>query len=495
MSKKKLTIPYLVIIITTTVYSFSSMSTGFYMMGIKALPWFIISGLFYFVPYALILSQYTKKYADRSGTIYDWLKDSLSPKTAFITACLWYCSYFTWLISLFMKLIIPFSILLFGHDITSQATWQGLPTQALIAIFAIVALFGMTFLISRGFAAILSFLKVSSFAMIALLVLSLTSNTILVSHHLSEFGTNLHKSFLAASFFEGTQNNFASQLPFFIFAITAFGGLDTIASLSDRTKDSKKRFPKALLYSAGIIILLYIGGIILWSGANDLTVLRQTDQMHLGNLMYGLMGSLAKSVGATLHLSANGTQVLYQVYIRYTAFTLLAAYLGLLSSITFGPLKSLVLGTPKAIWPKKWTRLNAQHMPIRALWIQAFVVALCILALSLNSTVVANLFNQLTYMTNVSRALPYFVVAMSYPFFLRKKIVSKDQLLVTNPRLNLFLALSVCACILFAIAFQVYQPLTTGSYRDALTLTAGPLFFAALSALWYRRFEQKNQVA
>jgi amino acid transporter len=34
---------------------------------------------------------------------------------------------------------------------------------------------------------------------------------------------------------------------FFIFSITAFGGLDTIASLADKTKKSRSRFPRAVI--------------------------------------------------------------------------------------------------------------------------------------------------------------------------------------------------------------------------------------------------------
>lgn len=491
-AKKHVSLPQLVLIITTTVYSFSSMATAFYMMGIKALPWFLLAGFGYFIPYALIVAQYTRKYGDRSGTVYDWLKDALSPKAAFVTAFLWYCSYFTWMVSLFMKLVIPLSILLFGQDITGEPSWFEIPTQWLVAFFGITAVGILTWLISRGFGTVLRFLKISSLAMAGLLLLSAVSNFFLVLRQPTDMWHNLQHSLSAPSFFAGTGDNFLSQLPFFIFAITAFGGLDTVAALSDRTKNSRRQFPRGLVYSGVLILLLYIGGILLWSGANDLGNLRQTDQMHLGNLMYGLMGSLAHAVSAGLGLTGNTAALVYQIYIRYTAFVLFVSYLGLLSSITFGPLKSLIQGTPKALWPQRLTALNRQDMPEKALRLQGLVISLVILAITFNTQVAGELFNQLTYMTNVARAMPYFVVAASFPFFLKKRIVPSNDLFVANQKLSTAFSLSVCSCIVFAIAFQIWQPFSLGHYSDALTLVGGPLLFAAVAMLLYRRGESRQ---
>ncbi len=391
------------------------------------------------------------------------------------------------MISLFMKLAIPLSILLFGKDLTKQATWFHLPTQYLVALFAILAVAFMTRLISRGFQRILAFLKISSWAMVGLLVLSAFSNSYLLLQHPASIRVHLQHSLEAPSFFSGAGNQFTSQLPFFIFAITAFGGLDTVASLSNRTKDSRRLFPRGLIYSGGVIVLLYLGGILWWSGANDLTLLRQSDQMHLGNLMYGLMESLAKQVGISLQLNPSHQHLLQQFFIRYTAFTLFTAYLGLLSAIIYGPLKSLIQGTPAQLWSTQVKQLNPQAMPVKALQLQGLCLSVSILAITINQQGVGRLFNQLTYMTNVSRALPYFIVALSYPFFMKKQLLSDHDRFIRRPWVNRLLAISVCSCILLAIGFQIYEPLQNGQYLNALTLVLGPLLFGLAAAGLYRR--------
>ena len=84
----------LIIMIVTTVFSFTSMSDAFFLKGYSAIPWFIISALTYFVPYLFIVSDLTSVYNDKAGGIYTWLKDSTSQKLAFVATLLWYSSYF-----------------------------------------------------------------------------------------------------------------------------------------------------------------------------------------------------------------------------------------------------------------------------------------------------------------------------------------------------------------------------------------------------------------
>lgn len=493
MRNKDASVPNLILIITTTVFSFSSMVTAFFMLGIQSLIWFLISAICYFVPYALIIAQYTKKYANRPGSIYDWLKDSLSPKAAFITVFLWYCSYFIWMISLFMKVMIPLSIFFFGEDLTSSIHWLNLPPQLWLAVFSIMAVFLITWLNNRGFKMIFYFLKLSGYAMIGLLVLSTCGNLLLLWHTPEVVLTNLTNSMTVRSFFHQAPTRLLSQLPFFIFSITAFGGLDTIASLADKTKNSRKRFPKAVIISSFIILLLYVTGIVLWSSANNIESLREVQSLHLGNLMYGLMENLAQTLADSFALSASHTFWLKQIFIRYTAFAMGIAYISLLCSISYGPLKSLIHGTPTQLW-SKFSVLNKNQMPEKALWLQAVLLAISIAFLSLSNTLLAELFNQLTFMTNVSRAIPYFIVAASFPFFIKKKVIEKEALLIKNQPLNYLLSLSVCSCIFIAIAFQIYEPLKLGNYLNFLTLLLGPLAFGVAAHQIYLRLEQKSNL-
>lgn len=260
----------LILIITTTVYSFSSMISAFFMLGSQSLIWFFISALFYFIPYALIVAQYTKKYAHRSGAIYDWLKESLSPKAAFTTVFLWYSSYFIWMISLFMKLLIPISILIFGKDITGTIDWLGISPQIWLAVFSIFSVLFITWMNKRGFQVIFRFLHISGYAMVGLLLLSTIGNLLLITKNPEQVIGNINHSLSVTSFFQGSSNRLLSQLPFFIFSITAFGGLDTIASLADKTKKAARGFLEQL--SSVHLLYCYSMSVALSCGVVQITL-------------------------------------------------------------------------------------------------------------------------------------------------------------------------------------------------------------------------------
>lgn len=84
------------------------------------------------------------------------------------------------MISLFMKILIPISILFFGQDITTSMNWFGVSSQIWLALFSILAVIGITWMNKRGFQVIFRFLHISGYAMVGLLILSLSGNLILI---------------------------------------------------------------------------------------------------------------------------------------------------------------------------------------------------------------------------------------------------------------------------------------------------------------------------
>ncbi|MGX7264853.1 amino acid permease [Enterococcus crotali] len=484
----------LIMIITMTVFSFSSMTTAFFLMGIKAFPYFIGVALFYFIPYAIIIAEFTGVYKNHIGGLYQWLEGHLSEKVAFIAAFLWYCSYFIWMISLFMKLWIPSSILLFGHDLTKKSSsLPFLSTPVMIGILSILAVLATLFFVSKGFKGIASVLYLSGIMMSLLITVSLGSNLWLWIQNQSAILPNL-----AASFNVGQTNNASGQtvieqFAFLIFAITAFGGLDTIASLVDKTGKQKTRFPKLLIISSILVVICYFFGILLWSGSTDLTTLKENGSIHLGNLMYELMENLGVSVGRSLALPPLQTQWLAQLFIRFTALTLLLSYISLLSTIFYLPIRTLVEGTPKHYWHPRLKQKNKYDMPIYALLIQGILISLFIIGISFGSKYVVFLYNQLTLMTNISRAIPYLLVALSYPAFKKKQLAQDPASALIQSTINgSLISGSVIVSIILAIGFQLYQPITRGDYLQSLTLLVGPLFFALIGYLLYQQFHRKK---
>lgn len=485
----------LVMIITMTVFSFSSMTTAFFLMGIKAFPYFIVAALFYFIPYAIIIAEFTSVYKNHIGGLYQWLAGHLSEKIAFIAAFLWYCSYFIWMISLFMKIWIPSSILLFGEDLTKKNNCiPYFSTSTLIGLLSILAVIVTLFFVSRGFKGIASSLYLSGIMMAILIGASLVGNLFLWGTNRSDILPNLIASFKKIQVDSSSKQTLVGQLSFLIFAITAFGGLDTIASLVDKTGKQKKQFASLLIYSSFLVVSCYFLGILLWSGGINLSSLKANNNVHLGNLMYELMKNLGYACGQALSLSSAHAQVLAQLFTRFTALTLLLSYISLLSTIFYLPIRTLVEGTPKHYWHPRLRQTNKHDMPIYALLVQGVLISLFILGISFGSQYVSFLYNQLTLMTNISRAIPYLLVALAYPSFKKKQVTTDPTSVLIHSTIRAtFISGSVIFSIALAIGFQLYQPLSQGNLLQSLTLLIGPLLFSLTAYLLYQRFHRRKE--
>ncbi|MCO7125188.1 glutamate/gamma-aminobutyrate family transporter YjeM [Sporolactobacillus shoreicorticis] len=478
----------LVIIIATTVYSFTSMSNAFYLMSYAAIPWYILAGILFFIPYALIVSEYTGNFKNQSGGIYSWIVNSTSPRVAFMTVFLWYSSYTIWMASLFMKFWIPLSILFFGEDrTTSSRLVLGIPQIRWLGLGSLVAVALVALLISRGFTTISHFMLLGGVFILILFGIAAISNLFVLIHNNFTFSQpfqGMH-SLLAAQ--NPTYQGLFGNLGFFIFGITAFGGLDTVASLVDKTGTGKNKFPKAILIATFVIAGTYLSGIFLWGASANWHTLFANKDVSLGNAMYFLMQNLGEQVGQISGLSADKAALVGQVYLRITGLALFWAYVGLLVTISYAPLKAIIEGTPKSYWPKALTRKNKHNIVRNAVWVQAVLIIGLVLLVSFGNAKATSLYNNLTLMTNVSRSIPYLIVALSFPLFRRKRSTYE---LLTESQVP-WASGTVSVSIVAAIIFTVIQPITQARYLDSFFLIIGPIAFS-LIALWlYRQFQKK----
>ena len=92
--------------------------------------------------------------------------------------------------------------------------------------------------------------------------------------------------------------------------------------------------------------------------------------------------------------------------------------MSLLSIISFGPLQSLTQSLQEA---KLGFAISQESggMPSGAGDFQGVALAIFVAGIYLFQRFGRELYNQLTPMTNISRSIPYFLVALSYPSFKR----------------------------------------------------------------------------
>ena len=98
--KKKMSMVALILMIFTSVYGFNNMPRAFYLMGYGSIPFYIISAILFFVPFAFMIAEYGAAFKDAKGGIFSWMEACMGTKYAFIGTFMWYASYVVWLINI-----------------------------------------------------------------------------------------------------------------------------------------------------------------------------------------------------------------------------------------------------------------------------------------------------------------------------------------------------------------------------------------------------------
>lgn len=64
---KKLALIPLILMIFTSVFGFTNIPRSFYLMGYGAIPWYLLSGITFFIPYAFMMAEYGSAFKEEKG--------------------------------------------------------------------------------------------------------------------------------------------------------------------------------------------------------------------------------------------------------------------------------------------------------------------------------------------------------------------------------------------------------------------------------------------
>ena len=149
-TSKKLTLVPLILMIFTSVYGFNNIPRSFYKMGYAAIPWYILSGITFFVPFALMMAEFGSAFKNEKGGIYSWMEKSVGAKFAFIGTFMWYASYVTWMVNVSSGIWIPVSNGIFGKDTTQTWALFGFTGPKVLGILGILWILFITFISTKG---------------------------------------------------------------------------------------------------------------------------------------------------------------------------------------------------------------------------------------------------------------------------------------------------------------------------------------------------------
>jgi amino acid transporter len=496
----KLGLMALVTMIFTTVYGFVNASRGFLLMGYAAIPWYILAALGFFLPYAFMMAEYGSAFKNEKGGIYSWMERSVGPKFAFIGVFMWYASYVFWMVTTSNLIFVPLTTMFAGYDVTTQLVIGSLKYSQVIGIMAILWILLLTFVSTRGLDKISKITSIGG-TMVWLLnfILIFGGIVVLIANGRLQFnmeGATIFDYFTKSP--NPNYTNFIQLASFLAFAIFAFGGLESVAGLVDKTKEPAKNFPKGILLSSIVIAVGYsvcifcIGMFADWEsvmGGNE-----NIREVTMGNVVYVVMTELGRQLGFAFNLSTTAAGGLGKFFAHFTGLAMFLTYSGAFFALTYSPLKQLIEGTPSKLWPKVLLK-EKNGVPYNALWVQAGLVIVFISLNAFGGDGAEAFFQKLVSATNVAMSIPYIFLTIAYYFFRNNQSIEKPFTVYKTKAVWFFAVIIVTIVLGFANFFAIFSPVIVngiGGLEDTITYISGPIVFTIIALVLYTFYQRRE---
>ncbi len=499
-TNKKLQLSSLILMIFTSVYGFNNIPRSFYKMGYAAIPWFILAGITFFVPFALMLAEFGAAFKDEKGGIYSWMEKSVGSKFAFVGTFMWFASYVIWMVNVSSSIWIPISNAIFGRDTTQG--WALFGIEALtgtktVGIMGIIWFVLVTFISTKGLDKIKKITSVGGTAVVLI-------NVVVMLGAIAVFiGSNgqLAQPIEGLKSFTTTPNpqyagSIVSSLAFIVYALFAYGGIEAVGGLVDQTENPEKTFPKGVMISAAVIVVGYSIGILCIGVFTNWASVMAVKGVSLGNASYIVMANLGVSLGHAFGASEAASIVMGQWVARYVGLSMFLALSGAFFTLTYSPLKQLIDGTPKELWPGKLGVTRKEDgMPVNAMWVQCIIVVSMIALISFGGSSMAKFWEILVCMTNVAMTIPYMFLSIAFIQFKKKKDIVKPFEVYKSYNNALIWGVIVTFTVGFANFFSIIEPAMNGDIKTTIWQIAGPVIFGLVAVLMFNRYEKikKNE--
>ncbi len=488
---KKLTLMAFILMMLTSVFGVTNIGIGFYRMGYAAIPMFTIGGLFYFIPYIMMMVELATGFKGETGGIYTWMEKSVSVKFAFIGIMMWYSSYVIWMFGKALSLWVPLSFAVFGKDITVTPVMIGSTDFGpfLLGVVGILVILLMTKIVSAGAGKLAKITSVGGIAVISLNLVLLVGGIFAISRNLMD-GHMFKETLDMAALYTSPNADYTSVMPFLgfiVFAVFAYGGTEAIAGVASDLENPERDLKRGIFLSGAFIVVAYILGFFMvgaaleWSqfgeGVSSLSALFLI-MGHLGDAIVGHEGS-----------------VLGDILTRFAGLGMFLSYIGALVALSYAPLKQMIEGTPEEFWPESFKEVNANGVRVGAVKVQAIIVVIFIAAKSVLSLIdpegAAKLYELIISMTNVGMTIPYVFLIIAWYKFRKNDELEKDVVLIKSNAMVLFCLVSTMVLVIFGNVFTIISPFLAGDFTTGIWTVIGPVVFSIIALAIYSRGEKK----
>lgn len=419
-SSTKMSVITVAMLILVATFGITNVIDNMVEMGLTAIPsWFLV-GMLYFLPLALILSEFASDTTE-SGGIYSYMERGLGAHWAFVGTWSYFVANLVFLQSAFSKLPIRISLSITGVDqFASKAT--------LLPLLAVIVCIVITYFASRGirlFSHLADWVGKGTLILVAFLIVAPLLLAFLGKvSPANKFSYDALCPTLDIKYF--------ATFSWLLFAVA---GAEVAAPYVKQVKDPSRGFPRAILISTFLIAAIYI------MASLAVAIVFPLDQLTKSTGLYDIWFKLAIMLGlpglpiakVCMSLITIGSIVSFIIWAE-------------------SPIRAMFTEIPPGTFPKALIRRDSSGTHKQALWLQALVVILLIL-IPLTSNLTGSggsehLVGLLNDLSSLSLVIPYVFIALAYIQARRKGMDAPFKMVKSTP-----LAITIGIIVLLVSTF------------------------------------------
>lgn len=242
----KIKLGSLVLMIFSSIFGFSNSLTAYYQMGYSSIIWYIVTAILFFLPSALIFAEYGATFKGAKGGIFSWLQGSTNEKVAFIGTFIWLSAWVIWLVSSTQFFLVSVSTAVFGHDTTQSWHLGALSSTQLLGVLEVVFLVIVTLCASKGIDKIEVVNNIGGVFTLAIAIGFTVVSLLVFILNKGQLAEPVNPATLTHSPNTAFQSPIA-VVSFIVYALFAYGGLETTSGVIDSVDKPEKTYPRALV--------------------------------------------------------------------------------------------------------------------------------------------------------------------------------------------------------------------------------------------------------
>lgn len=484
-----------VAMIFMTCYGLSNGQQIYYQMGYAAISYIVIGVIFFFIPYTFMVSEMSSAFSHEKGGIFSWMRESVGLKFSTTGAFIWYASA---VISWFgtSSIAITISTMIFGKDVSESWHFFGLSNTGTTAIIGILWFCIIVFFCRKGVKSVSFLTNISMLITVIMHILILGGGLLVFILSGFHFQQAFHFTGMS-SLFIGPNKAYSttfSALAFLVFAIFVLGGMESSAGLIDQVKNPKKTVPKAMISSGVIIAVLYIVIIIIsgmsvnWNKAFD------NPNVNLYNYPIYMVQQQFFALGKCFGLS-NAASISFGLWVnRITTWFTFIAMLNL-PLMLYYPIKQMFDGLPDGMLPKFVTKKNKHGFTANALYIQAAIIVLVMIAIGFGGNTANAVYNNITFMITITSSIPWIFIVFAYIKFKLNDDIKKEYQFF-NKTWGVIVGIITLLVLISANILSAIEPFAEHNANQGVWIISGPIIFGVigftLAAIYLRKQKKRK---